>query len=196
MVRALYTATLVAALAATAPAHAAVATLSATYDSFLQDTVFTVTNTGTVSEAVRLTTSLASPTSETLANLAVGMSETYTFNAQRGGFIDNPASAGIPDTTTYALLIGLNNATPTLSSGAFSPISNLTGSDVDFLGNQCNGFSGPGNNGGTCGGAGSTYLLSGTVAAVNAPTAVPEPLSITIMLVGMAGLTLAIRRRT
>ena len=188
MARVLYAAAFLAALAAAAPARATtLATLSATYDTFLEDTVFTITNTSGVSEAVTLTTSLGPITTKVLPNLGAGLSEQYAFNAVNGGFITDPQSAGVADSTSYALLVGLSNAAPTLSSGAFSPLSNLTGGDVDFLGNQCQGFPGA-----PCG---TTIALSGLVASVQTP-AVPEPFSITLMLAGLTSLGLVLRRRS
>lgn len=174
------------ALLLSAPARADLAKLSATYDGLLENTVFTITNDSTVSEAVKLLTSLGG-TQVTLPNLGAGTSETYSFNQISGGFINDPVSAGVPDTTTYTLLVGLSNATPTLSSGPFSPLSNLTGQDVDFLGNQCNGIPG-----GSCG---TTIALSGVVASVAEPVATPEPASTGMLLAGLTGLGLISRRR-
>ncbi len=181
------------ALLLSAPlAHADVAKLSATYDGFLENTVFTITNDSAVSEAVRLTTSLGPTTQVSLPNLATGASETYSFSQISGGFENDPASAGLPDTTTYTLLVGLNNASPTLSSNVFSPLSNLTGGDVDFLGTNCNGFAGgSGNASGTCGG---TDALSGLVATVPNPQTVPEPQTLALLVSGVAILGMARRR--
>jgi len=191
MTRSIAGAVLASALLGAPLARADVAQLSATFDSTLQNTVFTVTNDSTVSEAVRLVTSLGPTTTVNLPNLLADSSETYTFSQISGGFENDPASAGIPDTTTYQLQVGLNNGPITLSSAAFSPISNLTGGDVDFLGNNCNGFAGGlGTFGGTCG---VTDALAGVVASVSLP--VPEPRSLTVLASGLAALGLTMGRR-
>ena len=191
MTRSIAGAVLASALLGAPLARADVAQLSATFDSTLQNTVFTVTNDSTVSEAVRLVTSLGPTTTVNLPNLLADSSETYTFSQISGGFENDPASAGIPDTTTYQLQVGLNNGPITLSSAAFSPISNLTGGDVDFLGNNCNGFAGGlGTFGGTCG---VTDALVGVVASVSLP--VPEPRSLTVLASGLAALGLTMGRR-
>ena len=171
-------------------ARADVAQLSATFDSTLQNTVFTISNDSGASEAVRLITSLGPLTTVDLPNLGAGLSEQYSFSLSPGGFTTDPASANIPDTTTYQLQIGLNNGPLTLSSAFFSPISNLTGGDVDFLGNNCNGFpGGPGTYSGTCGG---TDALSGVVASVS--LSVPEPRSFSLLVPGLLMLVFAARR--
>ena len=185
MFRTVFACATAALLIGTMPARADLAKLSATFDSMLQNTVFTVTNDSTAAEAVALTTSLGPTTFIGLPNLAAGASETYVFSQIAGGFENDPASAGLPDTTSYALLIGPNGGPLVDSSAAFSPVANLTGGDVDFLGNNCNGFSGgPGTFSGTCGG---TDALSGIVATV------PEPSALTLLLPGLAMLGVALR---
>ena len=167
------------------PAHADVARLSATYDSFLENAVFTITNDSASAETVMLGTSLGPSTGVTLpGTLAAGASEQYAFGAPNGGFLPDPQGEGVPDTTTYDLVVGFGNGLPTAASPAFSPLSNQTGGDVDFLGNQCQGFAG-----GACG---TTIALSGLVASVAQP--VPEPLTLSIFVLGLAGLGLAVRR--
>ena len=169
------------------PAHADVARLSATYDSFLENAVFTITNDSASAETVMLGTSLGPSTGVTLpGTLAAGASEQYAFSAPNGGFLPDPQGEGVPDTTTYDLVVGFGNGLPAVASAAFSPLSNQTGGDVDFLGNQCQGFAG-----GACG---ATIALSGLVASGAEPVPVPEPLTVSIFVLGLAGLGLAVRR--
>jgi hypothetical protein len=176
-------ATLTAAMlvGAALPARAGViSTLEATYDGIKFNTFFTFANTGAVTETdVTISTSLAgvlSPSSIDLGDLLPGHSTTYAFNGIDGGFLVDPVEAGVPDTTTYQYSLGFEGST--LHSNVFGPPDNLTGGDVDFLGNDCRGF-------GPCSDA-----LSGVVADV----VVPEPGSMTLCASGLVMLALWRRR--
>jgi hypothetical protein len=145
-----------------------IATITAAFDPFLQNTFFDITNNTADNETnLLLTTSLGPTTSVSLPDLAAGATYTYYFNQVNGGFLVGAGNNNVPDTTTYQL--SLVDVGSTESSNVFSPASNLTGVYVDFLGNTCYGFSN-----------GCPVATTGTVAAV------PEPGS-GAMLIGMLG---------
>jgi hypothetical protein len=152
------------------------ATLNATYDSFLDNTEFTLTNTSDTTETgVTLLTSLGPTFSVSIPDLLAGDSYTYSFGEQNGGFIVDPAGAGVDDGTQYAFSLVLGGLSQ--NSGWFSTASNLTGGYVDFLGNTCFGYGG-------CG-----VAQAGLVAAI------PEPSTAGLLGLGLTGLFMARRRR-
>jgi hypothetical protein len=150
-------------------------TVDATFDPFLQNTELVIDNlTGKTQTGAVLTTSLGPTTSVSLGALAAGLT-TYYFNQVDGGFLVGAGENDVPDSTTYQLTVA------GVSSGVFSPGTNLTGAYVDFLGNTCFGYS-----------AGCLIATSGIVAEV-----VPEPTSVGLMgaAVLAAGGAFAARRR-
>ena len=154
-------------------------TLSATYDAFLQNTVFSILNNSASEEtSVELLTNFGPTTTVHLDDLDPGELFQYSFNQPNGGFIVDPQNAGLLDTTQYELQFVLNGVT--VNSGWFSTINNLTGGYVDFLGNTCYGQ--PGCNG-------QNVVESGIVAAVPAP-AMPG-----LLAAGVVGLAMLRRRR-
>ncbi len=77
-------------------------TLSATYDSFLQNTVFTITNNSTQTDSsITLTTNFGPTFAVTIDDLAAGATDVFAFNQPNGGFEVDPAGAGVPDNTLY-----------------------------------------------------------------------------------------------
>lgn len=167
----------VAALSTTSAARADDGTtLSASYDFFLNDTVFVLTNNSTQTDtSVTLTTNFGPTTSVTIDDIAAGATEYFAFDAPNGGFIIDPASKGLSDSTMYQFSVDVNGIIQT--SAWFSPGSNLTGQYVDFLGNTCFGLSG-------CG-----VAQSGIVAAV------PEPAPMALFTLPLLGLAAARLRR-
>ena len=165
----LATSALAALIGSALPADAGIiSTLSATYSSAVNNTSFTITNTSGVTENdVTISTSLAgsalSPNPIDLGNLAAGASLTYSFANIDGGFVVDPFDSGVPDTTTYQYALTIDGET--LTSQLFDPPNNLSGADVDFLGNDCQGFAG-----------GCPVALSGIVADIAVPE--PQPLSL------------------
>jgi hypothetical protein len=165
----LATTALAALIGGALPADAGIiSTLSATYSSAFNNTSFTITNTSGVTENdVTISTSLAgsalSPNPIDLGSLAAGASLTYSFANIDGGFVVDPFDSGVPDTTTYQYALTIDGET--LTSQVFDPPNNLSGADVDFLGNDCQGFAG-----------GCPVALSGIVADIAVPE--PQPLSL------------------
>jgi hypothetical protein len=157
-------------------------TVTAAYDPFMTaNTSITVTNTSGVTETnVDL---FSGGTNELLGTIAAGASVTYEFNENSGPFIDGSGSTYLADTTSYEVSASYLGAT--LTTAAFSPVSNLTGGYVDFLGacylaENCSVD------------PSGTYPLSGVVAQAVAPVPLPPSLAlITGALVGLG----AIRRR-
>jgi hypothetical protein len=164
------TTALAALIGGAAPANAGIiSTLSATYSSVFNNTSFTITNTSGVTETdIKISTSLAgsalSPNPIDLGSLAPGASLVYSFANADGGFVVDPFDSGLPDTTTYQYSVGFGGET--LTSQVFDPLANLTGGDVDFLGNACQGFA-----------QGCPVATSGIVADV----AVPEPRPLAVL---------------
>ena len=105
--------------------------VTATYDdSFISNTFITVKNLSSVAETnVNIT---SGGFTETLGTIAAGASATYEFNENIGPFITDPGDKGQSDATTYQVNATFNGTT--VSSALFSPVSNLTGGYVDFLG--------------------------------------------------------------
>ena len=152
-----------------------VATVTAGYDPIEQNPYFIIANTSNALETgLTLTTSFGPTTSVSIANLAAGQIETYQFNASNGGYLVGGGENDVDDSTTYKLMLTISGVT--LSSDVFSPADNLTGGDVDFLGNQCFGY------------APCSVALSGEVAQV------PEPQTLAMLSFGLLALG-AIRRR-
>ncbi len=167
-----------------------VATVDAGFNPTLQNTYFTITNdTGSTETALTLTTSFAPPggngrTTIVLGDLAAGATEKFWFNEVDGGFQTGAGNNGLDDSTSYQLILTLGGQT--LKSNNFSPLSNLTGTDVDFLGNQCFGYSDA---------CPAGVSATGRVAAVSyLSSAVPEPSTWALMIIGFVGVSLRFSR--
>jgi hypothetical protein len=165
-----------------------IATVYAGFDPMFQDTFFTITNdSGSTETGLVLTTSLGPITSVNLddhlgQSLDAGQSETYYFDQDNGGFLSGASQNGVPDDTTYQLSLTLSGQT--LTSNLFSTAANSTGGYVDFLGTNCNGYA--------CNDADDNPIaLSGTVGQVSA---VPEPSNLALMIAGVVGAFVALRR--
>jgi hypothetical protein len=162
-------------------------TVNASYDPFLTNntTILVINNSTTIETNVTL---FSGSDSELLGTIAPGDSASYSFNEVSGPFIVSPGSAGVPDTTDYQ--VSATELGQTLTSDAFSPVTNLTGSYVDFLG-ACFQFSV-----GCSVDPTVNYPLSADVAVVSIPSAVPEPAPLASFGAGMAALAgLAAARR-
>ncbi len=170
-------AALVLALAAGSAAHAdTILTVTATYDPLSTgNTSFTLDNTSSVAETnIDL---VSGSYNIAVGNLASGASETYVFNEANGPFTDEPGDKGLADTTQYQ--VSFSYLGGSASTEAFSPVSNLTGGYVDFLG-ACYLF-----RDGCSGDPTINYPLTGEVAQAVAP--VPLPPALLLMLSGLAG---------
>ena len=168
----------IAMTAGMAAAHAdEVYSVTATYDAFggSANTSITVQNLSAETNVVITSGGFT----ESLGTIAAGASATYAFNEAQGPFLISPGEKGVPDTTSYQ--VSANLLGTTISSGLFSPVNNLTGGYVDFLGACFNVEVG-------CSLANpfADVPLSGVVADGTAP--VPLPPSIVLMLSGLVGL--------
>ncbi len=178
------------ALAATAgitAAHAdTVFTVTAEYDPFITgNTTITVEN-DTASALANVDLSSQGVT-KVLGPIAANGSATYTFDDLLGGpFIQDPGDKGLPDTTSYQVSAAYLGAT--LTTAAFSPVSNLTGHYVDFLG-ACFNFP----SGGCSVDPTVNYDLSGTVAEASTP--VPLPPSLAFLASGLLCFAGSVARR-
>jgi hypothetical protein len=169
------------ALAMTAAAAAqatTILTVNANYDAFgsTENTSFTITNTSGFAESnIDL---LAGSDSVVVQNLAAGQSLTYQFNEPKGAFTDEPGDKGVLDTTNYQVSFLYQGSA--VSTELFSPVANLTGGYVDFLG-AClldrDGCSVDPN---------GIYPFSGEVAQAMAP--VPLPPALLLLASGLFGL--------
>jgi hypothetical protein len=170
----------IAMTAGMAVAHAdEVYSVTATYDAFggSANTSITVQNLSGQAETNVVITS--DGFTESLGTIAAGASATYSFNEAQGPFLTSPGEKGISDTTNYQ--VSANFLGTTISSGLFSPVNNLTGGYVDFLGACFTvevGCSLPDPL--------ADVPLTGVVA--DGTTPVPLPPSIVLMLSGLAGL--------
>jgi hypothetical protein len=174
---------ILAAMGAISSAGAStVFTVTATYDPFVTaNTSITVTNSSSVAESnVDL---FSGGYNEFLGTIAAGASATYEFGENAGPFINGSGSTYLADTTSYQVSASYQGTTVTTT--AFSPVSNLTGGYVDFLG-ACytneNCSVNPQVN----------YPLSGVVA--QGVTPVPLPPALALFAGGVFGLG-ALRRR-
>lgn len=148
-------------------------TVDADYDPFITaNTTITIAN---VSGATETSVDLFSGGVEhDLGSLAAGQSVSYEFNDPTGPFINGAANTGLPDTTTYQVSVSYAGAT--VDSNTFSPLANLTGGYVDFLG--------------TCwsDAAGSCPDASAPDGGTVAQGVVPLPASLLLLLSGCGGL--------
>jgi hypothetical protein len=167
------------ALVGTAAHAQDILSVDASYDAFgpSANTFFTLTNTSGTTET-NISLLAEGGYSVQLASLAAGQSETYYFNEPNGPFTDEPGDKGVTDTTQYqvSFAFGAN----TVTSNLFSPVSNLTGEYVDFLGACFLDRSGCSVD------PTANYALSGHVGEAVAP--VPLPPSLLLMLSGLLGL--------
>lgn len=178
-------AALALALGAGSAAHAdTILTVTATYEPFINaNTSFTVDNTSGVAETnINL---VAGGDSVTIGDLAAGASETYWFNEPKGSFIIGSGDKGLADTTQYQ--VTFNYLGSAASTELFSPVSNLTGSYVDFLGACYLAKDG-------CSVDSSVdYALTGDVAQATTP--VPLPAALVLMASGLMGIGSRVFRR-
>ena len=167
-------------------AHAdTIFTVTADYDPFITgNTSITVDNvSGSTLTGVDL---FSSGVTKLLPDIAAHSSATYTFNDLLGGpFIQAPGEKGVPDTTTYQVSAAYQGST--LTTLGFSPVTNLTGTYVDFLGACFN------NSLGCSGDPSANYALDGEVAVGVAP--VPLPPALALFASGLLGLAGKLRRR-
>ena len=160
-------------------------TVTATYDPFISgDTSFEIDN---LSNTTLTGVDISSGSSNKLQlDIAAHSSRTYTFDDLLGGpFVQQPGGKGLPDTTAYQVSATVNGQEVTTS--LFSPVTNLTGHYVDFLGacftNQ------------SCSQDPSVpYDTSGLVAA--GVSSVPLPPSLFLLASGALGLAGRFRRRS
>jgi hypothetical protein len=167
-------------------AHAdTIFTVTADYDPFITgNTSITVDNvSGSMLTGVDL---FSGGVTKLLPDIAAHSSQTYTFNDLLGGpFIQAPGEKGVPDTTTYQVSAGYRGST--LTTLGFSPVTNLTGSYVDFLGACFN------NSLGCSADPTANYPLDGEVALGVTP--VPLPPALALFASGLFGLAGKLRRR-
>jgi hypothetical protein len=114
-----------------AASAAEVYSVTATYDNaFAFNTSITVENLSGAAENNVVITS--GGFTEVLGTIAAGGSATYSFNENAGPFNTDPGDKGVLDTTNFQVSANVQGAT--ISSALFSPVTNLTGGYVDFLG--------------------------------------------------------------
>jgi hypothetical protein len=178
-------AALALALAAGSAANAAtILTVDAAYDAFgpTSNTSFTIANTSAFAESnINL---VSGGFDIKIGDLAAGQSETYVFNEANGPFTDEPGDKGLPDTTQYQ--VSFNYQGNTTTTELFSPVANLTGGYVDFLGG-CFLF-----REGCSVDPTVNYPLSGEVAQASP---VPLPPALLLMASGLAGIGGRVFRR-
>lgn len=177
------------AMTAATAAHATtIFTVTATYDAFgpSENTSITVDNVSGTQENNVVLTSGSGVFTESLGNLAAGQSTTYSFNQASGPFIVEPGDKGLSDKTPYQVSAGFQGLT--VDSAFFSPVSNLTGGYVDFLG-AC--FL---SEVGCSVDSTVNYPLTGEVA--QGVTPVPLPPSLGLFLSGLVGFAVRAWRRS
>ncbi len=164
--------------AAAGAAHAdTIFTVTATYDPFISgDTSFEIDN---LSDATLTGVDIFSGSlNKPQLDIAAHSSETYTFDDLLGGpFVQQPGGKGLPDTTGYQITASFLGQS--LATDLFSPVTNLTGHYVDFLG-ACFTVQGCSQD------PTVQYDLSGVVAEGVRP--VPEPPTLVLLASGLVGL--------